>query len=85
MFNCRAADGHNGFHITFANGYTVSVQFGSGNYCENRDGKKDRSSNAEIAAWDANGKWIQLDEHDDVLGWQSADQVLAIMNRIAAL
>ena len=24
-----------GFHITFKNGYTVSVQFGNGNYCEN--------------------------------------------------
>lgn len=23
-----------GFHITFENGYTVSVQFGYGNYCE---------------------------------------------------
>ena len=26
-----------GFHITFENGYTVSVQFGWGNYCEKRD------------------------------------------------
>ena len=24
-----------GFQITFANGYTASVQFGSGNYCSN--------------------------------------------------
>lgn len=23
-----------GFHITFSNGYTLSVQFGIGNYCE---------------------------------------------------
>mgnify|MGYP003346433659 CR=1 FL=1 len=85
MFNSRAADGHNGFHMTFANGYSVSVQFGSGNYCENCDGKETHSKNAEVAAWDADDKWIKLDEHDDVLGWQSPDQVLAIMNRIAAL
>ena len=26
-----------GFRITFANGWTASVQFGSGNYCEQRD------------------------------------------------
>lgn len=26
-----------GFQIKFANGLTVSVQFGYGNYCENRD------------------------------------------------
>jgi hypothetical protein len=24
-----------GFHITFENDYTVSVQFGPGNYCDN--------------------------------------------------
>ena len=26
-----------GFHIGFANGWTVSVQFGPGNYCDNYD------------------------------------------------
>lgn len=26
-----------GFHMTFPNGWTVSVQFGPGNYCDNRD------------------------------------------------
>lgn len=26
-----------GFHMTFPNGYTVSVQFGGGNYCDNYD------------------------------------------------
>jgi hypothetical protein len=26
----------NGFHIKFENGYTISVQFGPGNYCANR-------------------------------------------------
>lgn len=25
-----------GFHIAFENGYTVSVQFGYGNYCDNK-------------------------------------------------
>lgn len=29
-----------GFHITFANGYTVSVQFGGGNYCDNRSAEE---------------------------------------------
>lgn len=51
-----------GFHINLENGWTVSVQFDSGNYCRNRDlsGKvnpftdtSDFNScdNAEIAAW----------------------------------
>jgi len=28
--------GGKGFTMTFANGWTISVQFGTGNYCENR-------------------------------------------------
>jgi len=28
--------GGKGFKMTFANGWTISVQFGTGNYCENR-------------------------------------------------
>lgn len=61
-----------GFQITFDNGVTVSVQFGIGNYCENRDTKikdysfieKNRmlgeigSENAEVAIWDKEGNWI---------------------------
>lgn len=31
----RITDGR-GFHVTFANGWTVSVQFGPYNYCSNR-------------------------------------------------
>ena len=27
--------GNRGFQMTFENGYTVSVQFGPGNYCDN--------------------------------------------------
>jgi hypothetical protein len=30
-------DNQKGFKITYKNGYTVSVQFGGGNYCTNRD------------------------------------------------
>ncbi len=29
--------GGKGFHISFPNGYTMSVQFGPGDYCENSD------------------------------------------------
>lgn len=46
-----------GFHMSFKNGLTVSVQFGAGNYCDNRwdtdfTRKKDaKSSDAEVAIW----------------------------------
>ena len=54
--------GHNGFHITFENGYTVSIQFGPGTYSDNynqpfpnreRKGTALRlsSSTAECAIW----------------------------------
>ena len=73
--------------ITFANGYTVSVQFGQENYCEVRYGKDgDDSPNAEVAAGQSYvGDWVKLGENDDVVGWQTPDQVLEIMNKIATL
>ena len=49
-----------GFQIDFENGWTVSVQFGRGNYCSNRYGTGNpfidipdflESKTAEIAAW----------------------------------
>lgn len=63
----------NGFHITFANGWTVSVAFDpKRNYC-NRDG-----SNAEVAAFydskDGTTYWKKLGRHDAVLGYQSPDE-----------
>lgn len=79
-----------GFHITFPNGWTVSVQFGRGNYCDNYS-HEDRtvpvpdSSDAEIAAWpDTGGKWLNFEGGDTVLGYQSPEQVLAFMNRVAS-
>lgn len=46
-----------GFHIGFDNGLTVSVQWGSGNYCDNHwdsgfnDDHDWQSSDAEVAIW----------------------------------
>lgn len=82
-----------GFQMTFANGWTVSVQFGYGNYCENRSydrtdfdpgvKPKGESKDAEIAAWDASGTWYDF-EHDQVKGWCSADEVAAFITKVAA-
>jgi hypothetical protein len=72
-----------GFTITFENGYTASVQFGDGNYCENRNGfgnyNSVQSSNAEVAHWKGLGS-IQ-----DVRGWQSPKEVLEYLNMVAEL
>lgn len=80
---------HNkGFHITFENGWTASVQFGIGNYCSNRDwpgkygAEVPQSGTAEIAAWDALGNYHKF-EGDEVSGWQTPADVLAFLNDIA--
>lgn len=61
-----------GFHVTFENKLTVSVQWGYGNYCDNfvgltknvykdlgreKDVEELSSPDAEIAIWDENGIW----------------------------
>lgn len=49
-----------GFKMTFENGNTISVQFGWGNYCENRGESKPGCVNAEIAIWDSENKWFDF-------------------------
>ena len=81
-----------GFQVTYANGWTVSVQFGHGSYCANRDYNQpfeheeaQESVNAEIAAWDKNGIWHKFDDEGDTVdGWKTPDEVLEFMNMIAA-
>jgi hypothetical protein len=69
-----------GFTITFENGYTASVQFGVGNYCENRfkDKSEDKSCDAEVTHWKTDRGSIQ-----DVRGWQSPKEVLEYLNMVA--
>jgi hypothetical protein len=87
--------GSKGFQITFENGWTVSVQFGPGNYCEgypNSIVKFDApqkanfwtSPNAEIAAWDRNNEWFIFDNQDQVKGYQTPKEVLEFCNLIAS-
>ena len=73
-----------GFHITYKNGYTVSVQFGGGNYCTNRDlpiedyGKSvPPSDTAETALMTKDG-FVPY-QGDDVQGYMSPSEVLKLM------
>ena len=84
----------NGFHMRFINGWTVSVQFGPGNYTDEDvrcaritlDAEQQRFEplTAEIAAWDDAGVWHDFGS-DTVSGWNTPDEVLRFMNMIAAL
>lgn len=81
--------------MSFQNGWTVSVQWGYGNYCAAKDysamalGEKTKdihsSLTAEIAVWDASGAWLRIQDHDDVLGHVNADTVAALLSAVAAL
>ena len=77
-----------GFGITFQNGFGVSVQWGTGNYCEKKnlgaDGdeemktKRWESTTAEIAVFNDTGI-VPVGKSDDVIGWCSADEVATVI------
>ena len=84
-----------GFHVTFENDVTVSVQFGYGNYCENRDEYEKlgglhipefvESADAEIAIWQgSSGKdssvWITREFMKEILNSEHDDDVLGYCN-----
>ncbi len=64
-----------GFKMTFANGYTLSVQFGADNYCANRGqtGATIHNAtistacvNAEVGIFDSYKQAVKLPDQDDV-------------------
>jgi len=63
-----------GFHMVFANGNTISVQFGLSNYCEQKHESTGASIDAEIAIWGADGTWYEF-ESDTVKGYCTPDEV----------
>lgn len=71
-----------GFQMTFANGNTVSVMFGKGNYCENRYMTNDGETsckNAEVIAWNKDGEYLC-----EAQGWQTPEEVAAFIAKYSA-
>ena len=76
-----------GFHLTFSNGYTISVQIGPLNYCEKypdneydfKEGdpnlKPQNRIDAEIAYWKGDGDLIKFEDGDSVKGWVTPDEI----------
>jgi len=73
-----------GFHINLENGWTVSVQFGIGNYCSNRSfsgnpftDTPDFNScdNAEVAAWPTEDRRHGLNSNDNWYKFDDGDSV----------
>ena len=87
-----------GFHMTFENGLTVSVQWGAGNYCDNhfpknRDftfSKDAESDTAEAAVFDSHGKIIdprqffgyEINSDGEVAGWLDPSQVVELLANV---
>ena len=87
-----------GFHMTFENGLSVSVQWGAGNYCDNHFPKdmdfsfsKDaESSTAEVAIFDKAMNFMDTYQFVDdsastdgeVIGYLTPSQVVDILVKV---
>jgi hypothetical protein len=93
-----AVTGGKGVHLTFSNGYSISIQWGPGNYCDHYHKPFDRMSSeacgsdgsdtAEVAVF-KDGNWVnppipEWETGDDVCGWRNADDVAAIIAWVVA-
>lgn len=78
-----------GCQITIPNGYTVSIQWGPGNYCDNYSSREyaetaPNSTQAETAIIGPDGKFHAY-KGDSVQGYQSPTDVLETINYAASL
>lgn len=64
--------------MTFKNGFTISAQFGAGNYSSNRsigfEAEVPLADSVEIAIWDKNNTWFNFGS-DEVKGWVSTEDL----------
>ena len=82
-----------GFRMNFENGLTISVQWGTMNYCEKKNlGAKYKdemkepiweSKTAEIAVFNDEGI-IPVGDSDEIIGWCSADEVAKIIEGVSS-
>ena len=92
----RTTNEGQGFQITFANDYRVSVQFSQFNYCSNKIDRQDikiktECSTAEVALVHPDGWLIDLTEKlpwwngDTVSGWATPNEVAELIAYAEAL
>jgi hypothetical protein len=90
--------GKKGFRITFPNGYSLSVQFGPGNYCDNYDmeimteaeqagARGSNTAETAIIQPESEGGGLISDpkdgeDADTVQGYQTIEQVMDRMMRV---
>jgi len=80
---------HNkGFHITLKNGWTVSVQFGWGNYCDNYNNKPEELKNYGMIPYSSNTAEVWAWKNDVTYpngpkGYQTPEEVLKFINKVS--
>lgn len=75
-----------GVQMTFDNGYTISIQFGFGNYCENRFKTENKSNSVEVAIFDKDDNFYRLrGMNDDVEGYVSIDKLADYIHKVKNL
>jgi hypothetical protein len=65
--------------ITFSNGWTISMIYGSGTYCNCTAKFDDGCPDVEIAIMDHNGVMIEFKHGDTVKGFTKPDELSDIM------
>ena len=89
-FQCNL---NKGFRMTFENGFEISVQWGTMNYCTRKEfaefgieQKQDHweSATAEIAVFSPDGGMISITEIDTVAGWLTTDQVAKVITIVSS-
>ena len=79
---------HNGIHFIFDNGWTASVQWGYGNYCDNYNKPEAKnqsipSTTVEIACWPKDGDLTDIwDNGDTVDGHISIEDIPAFLQQV---
>lgn len=74
---------HDGFSMSFENGFTISVQFSKHHRCDAGN------TTAEVAIWDKEdnwylydeGTWYKLPQYAEVMSYQTAEQVAHLIER----
>jgi hypothetical protein len=79
----KAGSKGSGFHMTFENGWKISVQWSEYNYAQRADRPSPEESNtAECAVWNPSGGCWKLTDADNVRGWMSPGEVSELMERV---
>jgi len=80
-----------GVHMLFPSGFTVSIQFGPGNYCDHYKRKigkdeetcgKEGAAKVECAVW-RDKDMITMKSGDTVQGYMNITEVLELLNQAA--